>query len=222
MTNTKAPQKAICYIRVSDKVRGDDETQRSAIMEYCKKQGLVVIDVLTEFVSASKTDVKDRLLLQAVNDMPKDCALVMTDITRLGRRKVFDLLGVVGLIVAKGELHLAYTERIVNAANSDDAETIFTLVGGSYAAVDEAKKRSQRAKAAHARRKKAGLLVGRKKGTTTKSKLDKYSFEISSALRDGANISQLAIQLECSRAQLYRWINRNIKKELNGQQSLAV
>jgi DNA invertase Pin-like site-specific DNA recombinase len=201
---------AVCYIRVSDKNRGDDQTQLNAIEQYCKDNKLKVIDVVTEYVSASKTNVQDRMLQKVVDTLPEGVALVMTDVTRLGRRKIFDLLGVIGQITAKAELHLAYTGRVVNAANADDAETIFTIVGGSYAAVDESKKRSQRARAAVARRKSNGLHVGRKVGQKVRSKLDEHSMKIAITVKDKGNVSALAKELDCSRAQLYRWIDRNL------------
>lgn len=220
--NPSEQKKAICYIRVSDKHKGDKETQHNAIEEYCQQYHFKVIDYVVEYVSASKTDIQDRELARAVEEMELGAVLVMTDVSRLGRRKVFDLLGVIGRIVEKGELHFAYTDRVVNADNADDAETIFTVVGGSYAAVDEAKKRSMRAKAAVDRRRANGLHVGRKKGQQVKSKLDRHSLRIARAVNGHENLTALATELECSRAQLYRWINKNIKKSNNGQQTLCV
>jgi DNA invertase Pin-like site-specific DNA recombinase len=198
------------YVRVSDSNKQTGETQRSDIEIYTKENDIHVTKWVEENVSATKTDVEDRQLMNLVND---GYSIVMTDVTRLGRRKVFELLGVIGQICKVGELHLTYTSRIVNSENMDDAETIFTIVGGSFAAVDEAKKRSQRAKAAHARRKSQGLSSGRTKGAVVKSKLDEHAALILNELNKETKKTQVITLLEkigvsVSRQQLYRWIDK--------------
>lgn len=202
--------KFAAYVRVSDSNKQTGETQRSDIETYIKENNIHITKWVEENVSASKTDVEDRQLISLVND---GYSIVMTDVTRLGRRKVFELLGVIGQVCKVGELHLTYTSRIVNSDNMDDAETIFTIVGGSFAAVDEAKKRSQRATAAHARRKLKGLPSGRKEGAVVKSKLDEFAALILNELSKGTKKAHIITILEglgisISRQQLYRWIDK--------------
>jgi DNA invertase Pin-like site-specific DNA recombinase len=202
--------KFAAYVRVSDSNKQTGETQRSDIETYTKENNIHISKWVEENVSASKTDVEDRQLMTLVND---GYSIVMTDVTRLGRRKVFELLGVIGQICKVGELHFTYTSRIVNSDNMDDAETIFTIVGGSFAAVDEAKKRSQRAKAAHAKRKSQGLSSGRAKGAVVKSKLDEHAAFILNELNKETKKTHIITLLEkigvsVSRQQLYRWIDK--------------
>lgn len=204
--------KVIGYIRISDANKQTEHSQQIAVQEYATKKGLVVNEWIIESVSASKTDIEDRQLSQLRS---KGYVVICSDITRLGRRKVFELLGLIAdLCKAGGELHLAYTERVVNAANIDDAETVFVIVGGSYSAAEEAKKRAERAKAGHAARKAQGLHSGRKHGQIVKSKLDDFKPLILNSLNSGMKKTDLLEKLESkglevSRAHLYRWIDRN-------------
>ena len=136
--------------------------------------------------------------------------IIVTDITRIGRNSVMQLIGVIGSI---NELHLAYDNRVINEENKDDAETIFTVVGQSFASAMEAKKRSERAKAGHLRRKVQGLSSGRNVGAVVKSKLDIHSALILNELSKGTAKTQVvelikATGTNCTRKGLYDWINK--------------
>lgn len=198
------------YIRVSDKNRGTAAAQREAIEAYAKSQKIIISVWVEEYVSASKTDIEDRELMKLVDG---GYSIVMTDVSRLGRRKVFDLIGVIGRICKSGELHFAYTDRAITSDNVDDAETIFTVVGSSFAAVEESKRRSDRAKAGHKTRQTKGLKSGRAKGAVVRSKLDDYAALILSELEKGTKKTTLITLLDkkgcsVSRAQLYNWIKK--------------
>lgn len=205
----------IAYIRISDSNKQDASTQREAVKAYADKIGAVITQWVEEHVSASKTSVEDRELSTHINSGHR---IIMTDATRLGRRKVFDLLGVIGSICKNGgSLHFAYSERIIDESNMDDAETIFTVVGGSFAAVEESKSRSARATAAHARRKNSGLSSGRRKGAIVKSKLDDYAPNVQAMLLDGLSKAKIMRRLKdehgvtVSRQGFYNWLdNRGI------------
>ena len=204
----------IAYIRISDVNRQDSASQIESIHEYATNNGYTITKIVEEHVSGSKTDVQDRELSRYINSGYR---IIMTDATRLGRRKVFGLLGVIDQICSDGgELHFSYTGRLINAGNMDNAETIFTMVGQSYAAAEESKARSNRAKAAHARRKAAGLHVGRKHGAVVKSRLDDHLPQITAWLQAGVPKTEIIRKLEkkgctITRTALYNWIrNRNI------------
>ena len=206
-------KKFAAYVRVSDSKKQNGNTQRESIESYCKAQDINISLWVEEHISASKTDVQDRKLMTLVND---GYSIVMTDVTRLGRRKVFGLMGVIDQICRSGELHFSYTGKVITRDNCDDAETIFTIVGGSYASLEEARKRSERAKAAHARRKAEGLLNGRQPGAIVKSKLDEYAAFIIAELRAGTKKTRIVTMLEeecgvsVSRPHLYRWMSQRL------------
>lgn len=197
------------YIRVSDINKADGTSQKRAIQAYAEKVGITITDWVEEHVSASKTDIADRKLSGLIASQHN---IVVSDITRLGRNKVMALVGVIGQIANYGELHLAYDERVINSDNADDAETIFTVVGQSFASAVEAKKRSERAKAGHAKRKADGLHSGRKQGQVVKSRLDEHTAFIMNELDNGTAktkiLAKLADSKDCkvSRSRFYTWL----------------
>lgn len=198
------------YIRVSDTNRADGETQRNAIQQYANSNGLLISKWVEEHISATKTEIQERKLMQCVENGE---SIVVADITRLGRRKVMQLVGVVARIAEHGELHLAYSDRVIDSNNVDDAETLFTVVGQSFAAAEEGRKRSERAKAAHARRKAQGLHSGRKVGAVVRSKLDDHAALILSELSRGTAKTKIVALLasegvKVTRKGLYDWIKR--------------
>jgi DNA invertase Pin-like site-specific DNA recombinase len=183
--------KVIAYIRISDKNKQNKESQQQALITYAEDNKLTITEFINEEVSGSKTTIEERELKQLAG---AGHIVLMTDITRLGRRKVFDLLGVLGnLIKNNGEVHLTNTNRIINDNNVDDAETIFTVVGGSFAAVEESKLRSQRAVNGH---KNSNLRSGRKVGAVVESKLDKHVRMITSELSKGTSKANIIRKLE--------------------------
>ena len=165
---------------------------------YCKAKKITVSVWSEEYVSASKTGVEDHELMKLVD---AGYSIVMTDVSRLGLRKVFDLIGVIGRICKHGELHFVYTERAITSDNVDDAETIFTVVGSSFAAVEESKRRSDGAKAGHKTRHSKGLKSGRAVGAVVRSKLDDYAALI---------ISEL--EKELRKLHLWRCLKRKVAK----------
>jgi DNA invertase Pin-like site-specific DNA recombinase len=199
------------YIRVSDKNKSDGESQRNAIHLYALDNNLIITKWVEEFISASKTDIQDRLLMTCINNNEN---IIVTDITRIGRNSVMKLIGVIASI---NELHLAYDNRVINIDNKDDAETIFTVVGQSFASAMEAKKRSERAKAGHLRRKAQGLSSGRCVGAIVKSKLDIHSALILNELARGTTKVKIIGLIknagtQCTRKGLYDWISKRMFK----------
>jgi DNA invertase Pin-like site-specific DNA recombinase len=183
--------KVIAYIRISDKNKQNAESQHQALIDYAQEKSLTITMFIKEEVSGSKTSIEDRELSKLAG---QGHVILMTDITRVGRKKVFDLLGTVGALIKNGgELHLTNTNRVIHDGNVDDAETIFTVVGGSFAAVEESKLRSQRAINGH---KNSNLKSGRAFNAVVKSKLDTHVALISSELSKGTPKSKIIRILE--------------------------
>lgn len=207
-------KKVIGYVRVSDANKGTGESQRAAIESYVKRNNLVLDSIVEEHISATSTELKDRKLFALINSNQN---IVVSDISRIARHKVLELIGVIGQIAAGGELHLAYDDRVINSENVDDAETIFTVVGQSFASATESKKRADRAKAAHAKRKANGLHTGRKVGQIVKSKLDEHLSFILAHQDKGTKTTELLKLLETerglkvSKAGYYKWLKKQSK-----------
>lgn len=198
----------IGYIRVSDARKADGESQREAIKAYAAKRGLQISDWIEEHVSATKTELSDRKLSLLIASQQ---SIVVSDITRLGRHKVMELIGSIGQIASYGELHLAYNDTIINSKNLDNAEILFTVIGQSFASAVEAQKRSERAKAGHAKRRAKGLTSGRQKGQKVKSKLDKHTAYILTLIDTKTSKAEILRKLNergvsISRSRFYSWL----------------
>ncbi|MGR5235551.1 recombinase family protein [Vibrio alfacsensis] len=198
----------IGYIRVSDSQRADGESQREAIKAYAAKRGIQISDWIEEHVSATKTELSERKLSSLITSQQ---SIIVSDITRLGRHKVMELVGAIGQIASYGELHLAYNDTIINSKNVDNAEIIFTVIGQSFASAVEAQKRSERAKAGHAKRKAKGLSSGRQKGQKVKSRLDEHTAFILNLLDTKTSKAEILRKLNergvsISRSRFYSWL----------------
>ncbi|MCY9874701.1 recombinase family protein [Vibrio barjaei] len=198
----------IGYIRVSDSQRADGESQREAIKAYADKRGIQIMDWIEEHVSATKTEIRERKLSSLTASQQ---SIIVSDITRLGSHKVMELVGAIGQIASYGELHLAYSDTIINSENVDNAEIIFTVIGQSFASAVEAQKRSERAKAGHAKRKAKGLSSGRQKGQKVKSKLDEHTAYILTLIDKNTSKAEILRQLKergvpISRSRFYSWL----------------
>ncbi|MEZ8780270.1 recombinase family protein [Vibrio splendidus] len=157
----------IGYIQVSDSRKADGESQREAIKAYAAKRGIQISDWIEEHVSATKTELSDRKLSSLIASQQ---SIVVSDITRLGRNKVMELVGAV-----------------------------------------EAQKRSERAKAGHAKRRAKGLSSGRQKGQKVKSKLDEHTAYILNLLDTKTSKAEVLRKLNergvsISRSRFYSWL----------------
>lgn len=207
----------IGYIRVSDSRKADGESQREAIKSYASKHHLEITSWVEEHVSATTTELKERKISTLIASRQ---SFIVSDITRLGRNKVMQLIGTIAEIAGYGELHLAYNDKVINQSNVDDAEVIFTVVGQSYASAVEAQKRSERAKAGHAKRKSKGLASGRQKGLKVKSKLDEHTAFVLNLIDSKTPKAQIIRKLETkgiqiSRSRFYSWLeDRGIQQKV--------
>lgn len=198
----------IGYIRVSDSRKADGESQREAIKSYASKHHLVITEWVEEHVSATTTHLSERKLSPLIASQQ---SIIVSDITRLGRNKVMELIGIIGQIASYGELHLAYNATAISSSNVDNAEIFFSVIGQSYASAIEAQKRSERAKAGHAKRKAQGLSSGRAKGQKVKSKLDEHTAFILNMLDSDKSKAEILRKLsdkglQVSRSRFYSWL----------------
>ncbi|HHF3108984.1 TPA: recombinase family protein [Vibrio diabolicus] len=192
-------------IRVSDSQRADGESQREAIKAYAAKRGIQITDWIEEHVSATKTELSERKLFSLITSQQ---SIIVSDITRLGRHKVMELVGAIGQIASYGELYLAYYDTIISSENVDNAEIIFTVIGQSFASAVEAQKRSERAKGGHETK---GLSFGRQRGLKVKSRLDEHTAFILNLLDTKTTKAEILRQLSergvsLSRSRFYSWL----------------
>lgn len=206
--------KNIAYIRISDEYRQDHDTQINAITQYANANGFIINSWVPESISGSKTKIADRKISKIVSELQPGDKLFCTEISRLGRDKPFSIISIINEIteIHQAELHLVYSDQSITPDNVDNAEILFTIVGASYVARQEAIKRSERAKAACSRREDTGLANGRPKGLFIKSKLDEKEDFIIRAFNDSnTSQAQLARDLDVGRSTLIRWLNLRMK-----------
>lgn len=214
------------YIRISDGNRQDSSTQLNSIERYAKEQGLFIDEVITEAKSGSKTDISDRELSLLLAKMKEGDQLIITDVSRLGRSRPMQIMGLLDdLAHSKGiTIHLTYSDASIDSNTIDDPSIFFQVVGAGFVAQQEAKRRSERATAAHDRRRAEGKASGRKKGSIVGSWLDEHEWLIDSSLssnndnasavardlaphikRDGKELNTMTF-----RSQLSRWVKRRV------------
>lgn len=223
--------KAVGYVRISDGARQDSKTQESAIKEYVKANGLELSHIVVEAKSGSKTKLEDREFSKLRNELADGSHLVITEVSRLGRNRPMQIMGLLDeLAHDRGvTIHLAYSDAAIDKQSIDDPAMFFQIVGAGFVAQQEAKRRSERATAAHARRKSQGLAVGRAKGAIVSNWLDDHEWLINSSMAAlDNNVTQVSYDLSNSlrrnnkevnqktlRSQLSRWLKR--REELKKQ-----
>ncbi|TCN64010.1 DNA invertase Pin-like site-specific DNA recombinase [Vibrio crassostreae] len=212
------------YARISDKNRQTIDTQINSIKQYAEKHGLIIDEFVTEAKSGSRTEMSDRQLSELLAKLNQDDHLIITEVSRLGRSRPMQIMGLLDeLTHSKGiTIHLTYSDAAIHKDNIDDPTMFFQIVGAGFVAQQEAKRRSDRAKAHHARRKAEGKDAGRKKGAIVSSFLDEHEWLIDISLDNhNSNISKAAHELVSNikrdgkelnpstfRSQLSRWLKR--------------
>lgn len=192
------------YLRVSTD-RQDLDNQRHGVIEYARQHGFGPIEFIEDTVSGKKPWRErelGRLLHRAI---PGDVLLV-AEISRLARStlQVLEILQ----FAAEREIavHVAKNRMVMDGSlNARITATVFGL-----AAEIEREFISARTTEALARRRAAGLPLGRPKGAVSEEKkLDKRKEEITGLLARGVHIASIARIVECSRTTLYVWMQAN-------------
>ena len=209
--------KTIAYIRVSDNKKQDSSTQRHAIANYAKDNGLLITEWREFHLSGSKTNTGSRGIDQLLLDLESQDKVLVSDVARLGRDNVHQVLNTITSITTKGaELHFCYSKTTITPDDTNDISKVFIAIGEAYAAVKFAEERSQKAKAACDRRKQSGLSNGRKKGAHIKSVLDDHAVFIIEQLDKGTPKTKILSMLEekkgvkVARSRLYTWIEQRL------------
>ncbi|WP_207383103.1 recombinase family protein [Photobacterium profundum] len=215
------------YVRISDGNRQESKTQLNSIEEYVVNAGMTMDSVVTEAVSGSKTQMEDRALSGLLNQMQAGDHLVITEVSRLGRSRPMQIMGLLDeLAHDRGiTVHLTYSDAAIDKSTIEDPAIFFQIVGAGFVAQQEAKRRSERATAAHARRKAEGKSSGRQEKAVIKSWLDGHEWLIDTRIQQhGNNISDASRDLSNElmkngkpiphttlRSALSRWLKRREK-----------
>jgi DNA invertase Pin-like site-specific DNA recombinase len=207
--NTFVLAKNYAYIRISDKHKQSARGQRDSIQRYSDNLGLVIDDWLEISLSGSKTSKEARGLIGIIEKMTPGDRLLVNDIERLGRDSVSDILEVITRILNVGaEIHFCLSKEVITPEHKNDMSMLFIQIGRAFAAQDFSKQRSEKAKAAAARRQRKGLPAGRAKGAIVRSRLDIFENQIIYWLTNGMSKAQASRNLCTPTATMHKWLDR--------------
>jgi len=157
------------YLRVST-VLQDSENQRFEILKFADEKKLVVDEWISETVSGMKS-YKERKLGKLIDQLQKSDILLISEISRLGRN-LMEILVILNLCLEKEVELFSCKERLELGKNNLNSQIIAFCF--SLSASIERQLISQRTREALARKKQEGVILGRKKGCLSRSKLDPF------------------------------------------------
>lgn len=199
--------KTIAYLRVSTN-RQDLDNQRLTILNYAHKQGLNIDDFVEIQVSSGKS-IKERRLDYLLEQLNEEDTLIVSELSRLGR-SLGQIIQIVDAIIKRKNRFIAVKENIILNGRQDMRTKVMIALFGLFAEI-ERDLISERTKEALAVAKAKGKLLGRRKGSLGKSRLDGKEEEIKSLLSKRIPKSSIAKIMEVSRTALHWFIkSRNL------------
>lgn len=200
------------YVRISDAHKQDSATQRQRIADYARQHAIIIDNWQEYHLSGSKTGRAERGIDQLLATIKAGDHLLISDIDRLGRTTISDIVEIVTRIINTGaSLHICYSGQQLTPADTNDLAKIFITLGEAYAAVKFSQERSYKAKAAISRRKGQGLHNGRPHGAIISSKLDDHEATIVNLAAQNYSEYAIAKYLQTHRSTLRRWKENRLK-----------
>lgn len=206
MENT---QKAFAYLRISTDEQ-DINSQKHGILEYANHHGITNITFTEDSVS-SRLHWQERKIGKIIEDMREGDILLVAETTRLGRNPL-EVLEIQRDIVKKHcILHIVKENIIVGVAGKSEIEQAqqkFLLVILGMVGEMERAFISERTKEGLAKRKAAGVKLGRPNKPQEHLKLDEHRGVIESYLKKKVPITSISKILGTSPNTVYSYIER--------------
>jgi DNA invertase Pin-like site-specific DNA recombinase len=194
--------RTLAYLRIStDKQELDN--QRLAILNYAQ-QHKIKINEFIEVQASSRKSTKERLLDLLFEKLADGNTLVVSELSRLGR-SLGQVIRIVDELIKRKIQVIAIKEGIVLDGKQSLQNKVMVALFGLFAEI-ERDLISERTKQGLMVAKKKGKLLGRPKGSFSKSKLDGKAVEIQSLLFKGVSKSSIAKIMGVSRTALYAYI----------------
>jgi DNA invertase Pin-like site-specific DNA recombinase len=192
------------YIRVSTD-KQDLDNQRHGVIEYAKKHNLEPITFFEDTASGKKS-WKERDLGKLLEQAKTGDIMLVAEISRMAR-STLQVLEILQEAAKKGiGVHIAKSNMVMDGSLNSK----ITAVVLGLAAEIERDFISARTTEALAKRKAAGLPLGRPKGSVNQEKkLNKRKDEIKGMLEKGAHKVSIARIVGCSPDTLYSWMADN-------------
>ncbi|OQX00341.1 MAG: resolvase [Thiothrix lacustris] len=194
--------KIYAYLRVSTDAQ-DVDNQKHGILEYANKHGFSNMIFVEDTVSGQKK-WQLRKLGELVRMAEKGDIIIFAEISRMAR----STLQVLEIMehCTKHEIEVHVTKQNMILDKSMSSRITVTVLG--MAAEIEREFISIRTKEALAKRKAAGLPMGRPSGQAETLRLDAKADEIADLMSKGVNKRSIAKVLGCSHTALYDWLDR--------------
>ena len=194
--------RTVAYLRVST-AEQDIEKNKSDILHLANNKQLGNVEWVEETVSG-RVSWRKRKLGKLIESLKSGDNLLLSELSRLGRSMLecMEILSIatqrnINIYTVKGSWQLdgSLQSKIVAMAFSMAAEIERDLI-------------SQRTKEALEAKKRAGVKLGRPKGSG-KSKLDKHRPEIEALLANGSTQRFIAQRFNTTEANLSRWLKKH-------------
>ena len=195
-------QQTIAYLRVSTTDQ-DLKKNRYDILQLANEKSLGQVQWVEETVSG-RVSWRNRKIADVLEHLQTGDHLIVSELSRLGR-SMLECMEILSIAFQKG-IHLYAVKGNWRLDNSIQSKIV--AMAFSMAAEIERDLISQRTKEALAARKKAGMKLGRPRGTG-KSKLDAYRPEIEALLRNGSAQKFIAKRYGTTEANLSRWLKQH-------------
>ena len=192
------------YIRVSTD-KQTVENQRFEINRFAKQRDFQ-IDVWVEETVSGTRSAKDRKLCVLLKRIKKGDTLIVSEISRLGRR-LMEVMSILNACMLKNVILLTVKEKYELGNNIQSQILAFAF---SLSAQIERDLISQRTREGLARRIASGQKLGRPMGGhNSKYKLTGKEEKIKAMLEAGTSKAEMARKLKVSRNTLAAFLNRN-------------
>ena len=196
------------YIRISTD-RQTTENQRFEIINFAKKKKIDINEWIEEIISSTKK-LEERKFGALLKQMRKGDILIVSELSRLGRN-LMQIMSILNNCMEK-EIQVFTIKENYELGNNINSKVLAFAFGLS--AEIERNLISQRTKEALARKKAEGIVLGRPKGSKSKtSKLSGKDEQIKELLEKKISVSAIGRILNVHRLTVTSHIhNRKIRK----------
>jgi DNA invertase Pin-like site-specific DNA recombinase len=179
-------KKIVGYIRISTD-KQDFEKQRHLLLEYARKERLI-IDEFIEVEVSSRKDTGARRIDELQDKLQKDDTLLVAELSRLGR-EMLQVLNIINDLSEKG-VKLTFVRQPELSTTGSHGKLLLAIY--SYFAEAEREFISMRVKQGLAAARAKGVKLGRPKGSRNKKRvLDPYRGEILKYLQKGLDLASV-------------------------------
>lgn len=192
----------IGYLRVST-TEQDLEKNKYDILQLANEKSLGQVQWVEEKIT-SRVSWRKRQIAFIIDQATSGDAIIVSELSRLGR-SMLECMEILSVAFQKG-IHIYAVKGKWQLDNSIQSKIV--AMAFSMAAEIERDLISQRTKEALAARKKAGVKLGRPRGSG-KSKLDAFRPEIEALLANGSTQRFIAKRYRTTEANLSRWVKKH-------------